>query len=93
MPYILPMTTLTITSKGQVTLKKDLLAHLGVGPGEKIEVELLPGGRAALKPARPEGSMDGFVGLLKGKSKKPLSIEEMNEIAAAGWAGQRERRG
>jgi hypothetical protein len=27
------MTVLTITAKGQVTLKQDLLKHLGVSPG------------------------------------------------------------
>ena len=32
------MSTLTVTSKGQVTLRKDLLTHLGVHPGDKITV-------------------------------------------------------
>jgi bifunctional DNA-binding transcriptional regulator/antitoxin component of YhaV-PrlF toxin-antitoxin module len=39
------MTVLTVTSKGQVTLKRDVLRHLGVKPGEKIEVDLLPDGK------------------------------------------------
>ena len=39
------MTVLTITAKGQVTLKQDLLKHLGVSPGEKIEADKLPDGR------------------------------------------------
>ena len=86
------MTQLTITSKGQVTLRKDLLKHLGVKPGEKIGVELLPGGKAELKGAGPSGSIDDFVGLLAGKAKKVLTIEEIGEIAAEGWAGKRERR-
>jgi antitoxin PrlF len=81
------MSHLTITAKGQVTFKKDLLKHLGVRPGEKVDVELLPNGRVELKPAKPAGSIEGFVGLLKGKAKKRLSIEEMNEISAKGWAG------
>jgi hypothetical protein len=29
------MSTLTVTAKGQVTLRKDLLDHLGVHPREK----------------------------------------------------------
>ena len=86
------MPALTITAKGQVTLKKDLLKHLGLKPGEKVEVALLPDGRAELRAARPEGSIEGFVGLLASKAKKVLTIEEMNEIAAAGWAGKREAR-
>jgi bifunctional DNA-binding transcriptional regulator/antitoxin component of YhaV-PrlF toxin-antitoxin module len=38
------MSTLTVTAKGQVTLRKDLLKHLGVNPGEKITVDKLPDG-------------------------------------------------
>ena len=39
--------------------------------------------------ARPTGTIDGFLHSLDGKVKlrKPLSIEDMNRIAAAGWAG------
>jgi bifunctional DNA-binding transcriptional regulator/antitoxin component of YhaV-PrlF toxin-antitoxin module len=36
------MSTLTVTAKGQVTLRKDLLKHLGVQPGEKITVDNFP---------------------------------------------------
>jgi hypothetical protein len=30
---VLTTTSLTVTSKGQLTLRKDLLAHLGIQPG------------------------------------------------------------
>lgn len=83
------MTKLTVTTRGQVTFRKNVLQHLGIKPGEKIELDLLPDGRATLKAARPSGSIDGFIGLLAGKTKKALTIEEMNEIAAAGWAGEK----
>ena len=39
------MGLLTVTAKGQVTLRQELLRHLGVKPGEQIEVSALPGGR------------------------------------------------
>ncbi|MGO8666304.1 AbrB/MazE/SpoVT family DNA-binding domain-containing protein, partial [Rhizobium ruizarguesonis] len=39
------MATLTVTANGQVTLKKEVLQHLGVRPGDKIDVALLPGGK------------------------------------------------
>jgi len=83
------MTKLTVTAKGQVSFRKDVLKHLGLQPGDKLEITLLPGGRAELKAAGPEGSIDDFIGLLAGKTKRVLTIEEMNEIAAAGWAGER----
>jgi bifunctional DNA-binding transcriptional regulator/antitoxin component of YhaV-PrlF toxin-antitoxin module len=81
--------TLTVTSRGQVTFRKDVLRHLGTRPGEKIELVLLPGGRAELRAARPEGTIDDFIGRLAGKMDRVLSTEEMKEIAAAGWAGEK----
>ena len=80
------MSTLTVTSRGQVTFRKDVLQHLGIQPGEKIEVDLLPDGRAELRAARPAGSFHQLRGILKGKTNGArLSIEEINEaIAEAG---------
>lgn len=82
------MPTLTVTAKGQVTLRKDLLQHLGVEPGQKIEVSELPGGRIEVKAARPAGTIDGFIGLLARKTGKVATIEEMNAATAQGWAGK-----
>jgi bifunctional DNA-binding transcriptional regulator/antitoxin component of YhaV-PrlF toxin-antitoxin module len=83
------MSTLTVTAKGQVTLRKDLLEHLGVGPGEKISVEKLPNGRIEVKAERPTGKISDAFDFLKRKGGPSLSIEEMNEIIADGWAGKR----
>jgi AbrB family looped-hinge helix DNA binding protein len=82
------MTTLTVTAKGQVTLRKDLLRHLGVEPGEKLEVDKLPDGRLSVRAARPTGSIDKLFGLLAGKTTKVATIEEINEAIEAGWAGE-----
>lgn len=81
------MTTLTVTAKGQVTLKKDLLQHLGVKPGQKIEVDTLPDGQLSIRAARQKGSWDEFYGILAGKTDKVATIEEMNEAIRKGWAG------
>ena len=88
------MTVLTVTARGQVTFRKHVLKHLGIRPGDKIRLELLPDGRAELKAERPQGSWQTLRGFLKGRtSGARLSIEEINEtIAAAGHAagaGQR----
>ena len=45
-------------------------------------------GRGILKAARPEGSIDQFIGLLAGRTKKKATIEEINEVAQKGWSGQ-----
>jgi bifunctional DNA-binding transcriptional regulator/antitoxin component of YhaV-PrlF toxin-antitoxin module len=82
------VTSLTVTMKGQVTLKRDLLQHLGIKPGERIDFDKLPNGELRVKAARPTGTIDKFIGRHAGKAKKPLTIEDMNEIAASGWAGE-----
>ena len=82
------MTTLTVTTRGQVTFRKDVLRHLGIKPGEKIELDLLPGGRGMLKATQTTGTIDSFVGLLAGRTTKVATIEEINEAAALGWAGK-----
>jgi bifunctional DNA-binding transcriptional regulator/antitoxin component of YhaV-PrlF toxin-antitoxin module len=82
------MTALTVTARGQVTFKKDVLKHLGIQPGDKIHLDLLPNGRAELMAERPQGAWGDLRSVLKGKTNgaRP-SIEEINEaIAEAGAA-------
>ena len=81
------MSCLTVTAKGQVTLRKELLRHLGVAPGQKIEAQELPGGRIEIRAARPAGDISSFIGRLAGKSKKIATLEEIEKAAASGWAG------
>lgn len=81
-------TTLKVTAKGQVTLRKELLDHLGVEPGDKIVVDFLPSGRAEVRAARPKLTIDDFIGCLRRSGDPTLSIDEINEIAASGWAGK-----
>ena len=83
------MSTLTVTAKGQVTLRKDLLEHLGVHPGDKIAVDKLPDGRIEVKAARPAGKISDVFNYLKRKKGPSLSIEQINKIAARGWARRR----
>jgi len=80
------MTTLTVTARGQITIRKDVLLHLGIKPGEKIELDLLPDGRAALSAVQQKASFRTLHGFLKGKTNgSALTIEEMNDaIAVAG---------
>jgi bifunctional DNA-binding transcriptional regulator/antitoxin component of YhaV-PrlF toxin-antitoxin module len=81
--------TLTVTAKGQVTLRKDLLKHLGVHPGERITVDKLPDGRIEMKAVKPAGKISDVFGSLKRKGGPSLSIEEINEVTRQGWAGKR----
>ena len=83
------MGTLTVTAKGQVTLRKDVLKHLGVQPGEKITVDKLPDGRVEVRAQRTTGNISDTFNLLKRRKGPSLSIKQMNEITARGWAGRK----
>lgn len=81
------MTTLTVTSKGQVTLRKEVLRHLGIKPGDKIDVDLVPGA-ITVRAAAPErtGSIEDVFGFFGKWDGPPVSLEDLKEAAAAGWA-------
>lgn len=82
------MTILTVTSKGQLTLRKEVLAHLGVAPGDKVEIDLMPEAQGLLRAAKPTADIRGFIGLLAGKTRKTATLQEISEAAAQGWAGR-----
>jgi bifunctional DNA-binding transcriptional regulator/antitoxin component of YhaV-PrlF toxin-antitoxin module len=83
------MTALTVTAKGQITLKQELLRHLNVTPGQKVEVEKLPDGRLVVATATPTGSINDFIGSLAKKDGIKLTLEEIKEITERAWAGER----
>ena len=83
------MNALTVTAKGQITLRKKLLNHLGVEPGDKVAVNVLPDGRIEMKAARPSGKISDVFGMLKRRNGPTLSIDQINEAARRGWAGRR----
>jgi len=80
------MTTLTITTKGQITLRRELLQFLGITPGQQVEVNKLPNGVLALQAVAPQG-LETFAGCLP-PPNKALNMDEMNAVIASGWAGQ-----
>ena len=79
--------TLKVTAKGQITLCQEVLNHLGVRPGDMLDVDLLTGGRIRLRPRRGTSAASVF-GMLARPGTPLLSVEEINRVAASGWAGQ-----
>jgi bifunctional DNA-binding transcriptional regulator/antitoxin component of YhaV-PrlF toxin-antitoxin module len=83
------MATLTVTAKGQITLKQEFLRHLKVVPGQKVEVEKLPDGRLVVRPAMRRGSIDRFIGGLERKGGPKLTLSQIKKITENAWAGKR----
>lgn len=82
------MATMTVTARGQVTFRKEVLQHLGIRPGETITLDLLPNGRAELRAERLKGSWKDLKGLVADKTNGArLSNDEIGDaIAEAGAA-------
>ncbi len=68
---------LTITAKGQVTLRQAVLEHLGLQPGHKLGVALLPDGRVELRAAGAAPSVAAVRGALHRAGQRSVSLGEM----------------
>jgi AbrB family looped-hinge helix DNA binding protein len=79
------MASATMTSKGQITVPKEVRDALHLEPGAKIDFRVVNG--EAVMRAK---SWD--VRKLKGMIKPPpgihVTVEEMNEAIAQGWSGK-----
>lgn len=88
----MPGVRATVTSKGQVTIPKEVRVRLGITTGDRLEFEVLPNGTLTAKRQRP-GSLADVLGILQRPGQRAVSVEEMNE-AIAGYhakAGRRPR--
>jgi AbrB family looped-hinge helix DNA binding protein len=80
---------MTVTAKGQFTLNKGLMEHLGIKPGERVAVTKTPDGIhvAAAKNKVTVAEALGRLAALKGDEViRPVSIEEMNQAIGEGYA-------
>lgn len=83
------MTTLTVTAKGQITLKQTILQRLGIKPGQKVTAMFLPNGNLEIAPVH-EASPDirAVRGVLHRPGMKAMTIEDMQDAIEAGAAGE-----
>lgn len=79
------MTAATITSKGQLTLPKDVRDALGVGPGDRVDFVRMEDGHFAVLPATH--SVKSLKGLIA-RPRKAVSLEEMDKAIARGAKGE-----
>jgi len=82
------MLTLTVTAKGQVTLNKDVMRHLHVRPGDRINVALKPNGEASISKQR-SATWDDFAGILYDPNGPKLTLDEIKTAIEEAWAGKR----
>ncbi|MCF3640717.1 AbrB/MazE/SpoVT family DNA-binding domain-containing protein [Rhizobium sp. TRM95111] len=85
------MTVLTVTAKGQVTLRKEFLRHLNAKPGDKLEVAILPDGKLQISAEKPAsgGRIDDFFGSLRNPHGLHFTIDELKDEIDKAWATRR----
>ncbi len=79
------MSAATLTSKGQLTLPRDVRAAMGVGPGDRVEFVRMEDGNFAVLPATT--SVRSLQGLIP-RPKKPVSLDDMDKAIARGAKGE-----
>jgi antitoxin PrlF len=80
--------TSTVTSKGQVTIPKEVRDALRVGSGDRVSFVLREDGVVEMRPETVD--LRDLYGALK-RSGRPVKIEAMNEAAAAAAVERFER--
>jgi AbrB family looped-hinge helix DNA binding protein len=67
----------TLTSKGQITLPKEIRDRLGLGVGAILDFQLLADSTITARQVQPDARR--IRGLLKSPHTEPLSVEQMDE--------------
>ena len=78
------MSIATMTSKGQVTVPKDVREDMGLKPGSKLMFVKVRDGFYRVVPRT--GTAADLVGMLYDPDRPTMTIEEMNEAIAEGGA-------
>ena len=79
------MTAATLTSKGQLTLPKDVRVALGVGPGDRVDFVRMEDGNFAVLPATH--SVKKLKGIISWP-KKAVSLQDMDKAIARGASSE-----
>ena len=84
------MSSATVTSKGQITIPKDVRERLGLEAGDRVVFVVHSDRDVVLKPAKTD--VRELHGMLYRKGRRPCSIEEMDEGIARFLAEKHGRR-
>ncbi len=77
------MTAATLTSKGQITVPKEVRQFLSLSAGDRLDFIIDRDGEIRLKPSYVDVS--DLKGILKQTHQKTISLEEMEAAIKAGY--------
>ena len=79
----------TLTSKGQITLPKEIRDALKLDSGAKLDFSLQPDGSVNVRPLK--NSVASLFGILKRPGGKAFSIEEQKDAVGRALAEKHDR--
>ena len=71
------MATATLTTKGQVTIPKEIRESLDLHTGDKIEIVIIKEKEAVIRPVKK--TVEEVFGIFHRKGMKSFTVEEMDE--------------
>jgi antitoxin PrlF len=74
----------TLTSKGRITIPKEICDRLGLRTGQRMESSFGPEGQLVLKPRTQDIRL--LKGIIRSGKKRAVSVERMNEAIAEGFS-------
>ena len=74
------MTATMLTSKGQVTVPKNVREFLGIGPGSKVTFELTPRGDVVLRPLTSRPARRSPFAKVRGSATVKMRTDEIMRL-------------
>jgi antitoxin PrlF len=78
------MPTATLTSKGQITIPKEIREQLRLQTGHRVEFQIDSNGKISLIPRNKD--IRSLKGIIRPRRKKPVTVEEMQEAIGEGFS-------
>jgi antitoxin PrlF len=66
----------TLTTKGQITVPREVRRRLNLRPGDRLDFRIAPDGRVSVEPAQRR--VRELFGILHRPGRKPVAVEDMN---------------
>jgi len=76
----------TLTSKGQITIPKEVRDQMGLKPGDRVDFVKERTGRFSIRPINTD--FRSLKGIIKSPFKRPITLKEMDEGIARGVLGK-----
>jgi AbrB family looped-hinge helix DNA binding protein len=72
----------TVSSKGQITIPKEIRDEMGLKPGDRVNVFKDKTGQLSVRAMNTD--FRSLRGILKSKRTRPITLKEMDEAIARG---------